>query len=267
MSQPGTRLPGPDERPLVVSIVALDYYVARPGPGDSELARCSGKKLRQVPVIRIFGHTPTGQTACVHVHGVFPFFYIKVPPDLVENEDSFLHSLAEGLEKAMTMHQSALSPYGVRDPAAAYVYDLRWIDGWGSIYGASNGPTRFIQLWATVPQHPATMAHLLQQGAVMSSSFQPFEISNFFSSCLFRLALGFGAMGDLSLVQALGLELPSKSLLQRFGNHYLEPAVPVMHRLRRQNNAAPRVAAGNDQAGGNAARNPRQAERNVEDRG
>ena len=76
----------------------------------------------------------------------------------------------------------------VRSQHARYVYDLRWVEGWGSIYGAkadagndSDGnATRFVQLWATVPQHPATMAHLLQQGAVVSSSFQPFEAAPFF---------------------------------------------------------------------------------------
>ena len=73
----------------------------------------------------------------------------------------------------------------VRSQHARYVYDLRWVEGWGSIYGAkadagndSDGnATRFVQLWATVPQHPATMAH---QGAVVSSSFQPFEAAPFF---------------------------------------------------------------------------------------
>lgn len=70
---------------------------------------------------------------------------------------------------------------------ARYVYDLRWVEGWGSIYGATAvSATRFVQLWATVPQHPATMAHLLQQGAVMSSGFQPFEAARFFFCCVKR---------------------------------------------------------------------------------
>ena len=31
-----------------------------------------------VPITRLFGTTPSGQKACVHVHGYFPFLYIKV---------------------------------------------------------------------------------------------------------------------------------------------------------------------------------------------
>eukprot|EP00434_Breviolum_minutum_P031755 symbB.v1.2.028084.t1/scaffold2830.1/size69359/6 len=181
---------GGDERPLAVTIVTLDYYVAKPGPGDSNVSRCTGKLVKQVPVIRVFGHTATGQTACVHVHGV--------PTELVEaneSEETFLHGLAEGLEKAMAMHQSALSPYGVRDPYAAYLYDIRWVRGWNSIYGHSERKN-FVQLWATLPQHTSTMAHLLQQGAVLSTSFQPFEVHLPYL-LHFLDSFGLGGMRDL----------------------------------------------------------------------
>jgi hypothetical protein len=37
------------------------------------------KEKRVAPVIRLFGvHAATGARACVHVHGFFPYFYIKV---------------------------------------------------------------------------------------------------------------------------------------------------------------------------------------------
>ena len=59
-------------------------------------------------------------------------------------------------------------------PVTRYLYDIRWVRGWNSIYG-HNERKNFVQLWATLPQHTSTMAHLLQQGAVLSTSFQPFE--------------------------------------------------------------------------------------------
>ena len=52
-------------------LVSLDYYMARPTPGlDECYSELEGRAIDQVPIVRIFGSTPTGQKACVHVHGV-----------------------------------------------------------------------------------------------------------------------------------------------------------------------------------------------------
>ena len=70
-------------------------------------------------------------------------------------------------------------------PLARYLYDLRWVTlPWRSIYGhhdvdvtgsTSTASAPFVQLWAVLPQQCNTLAHLLQQGAVLNTSFQPFE--------------------------------------------------------------------------------------------
>jgi DNA polymerase zeta len=54
-----------------VRIVALDYYLAQPIPAvDVCFSPLEGTAIDQVPVIRIFGSTPSGQHVCVHVHKV-----------------------------------------------------------------------------------------------------------------------------------------------------------------------------------------------------
>lgn len=60
-----------NQHQFAVRIVSLDYYMARPIPGlDDCYSQLEGRGIDQVPIIRIFGSTPSGQKACVHIHGV-----------------------------------------------------------------------------------------------------------------------------------------------------------------------------------------------------
>lgn len=58
------------EATLRVLINHVDYTVAPPGALDNTF-------LPQVPVIRIYGASSTGTKACVHVHQVFPYFFVE----------------------------------------------------------------------------------------------------------------------------------------------------------------------------------------------
>jgi hypothetical protein len=59
----------PDE--FRVRIVALDYYMAPPAPlVDLSYSSLEGTAIDRVPVVRIFGSTPAGQKACLHLHKV-----------------------------------------------------------------------------------------------------------------------------------------------------------------------------------------------------
>lgn len=62
--------------PFRVRINIIDYVMAEPGPLDA-LDVSNSSRHRQVPVIRIFGDTANGQKACVHVHQVWPYFYVE----------------------------------------------------------------------------------------------------------------------------------------------------------------------------------------------
>lgn len=57
--------------PFITRIVSIDYYMAQPIPHiDYCFSSLEGTTVDAVPVIRIFGSTPAGQRACVHVHRV-----------------------------------------------------------------------------------------------------------------------------------------------------------------------------------------------------
>ena len=53
-----------------VRINQIDYTLVPPGELDKS-------SLPRVPVIRIYGPSSTGQTACVHVHQVYPYLFIE----------------------------------------------------------------------------------------------------------------------------------------------------------------------------------------------
>jgi DNA polymerase zeta len=68
-----------------VRLVHADTVQARPLAIVDSLRRpWDGARLWRVPVIRIFGPTPAGQHACVHVHGAFPYFFVPLPPSAYE---------------------------------------------------------------------------------------------------------------------------------------------------------------------------------------
>jgi DNA polymerase zeta len=63
-------------------IVTLDYYMTAPTPEvDVCYSSLEGTAVEQVPVIRIFGSTPGGQRACLHVHKVIAFTSSAAGPD------------------------------------------------------------------------------------------------------------------------------------------------------------------------------------------
>ena len=55
---------------LSVLINQIDHISSPPGPLDNT-------SLHRVPVIRIYGASSAGDKACVHVHQVYPYFFVE----------------------------------------------------------------------------------------------------------------------------------------------------------------------------------------------
>ena len=55
---------------LQVRINHVDHVLTEPGPFDNS-------NLYRVPVLRIYGVSSTGKKACVHVHQVYPYFFVE----------------------------------------------------------------------------------------------------------------------------------------------------------------------------------------------
>ena len=61
----------------------------------------------KVPVVRIFGSTPTGQKTCLHIHGVFPYLYVPCVCGATTN--SYLQQLARSIDHALQVSLGASS--------------------------------------------------------------------------------------------------------------------------------------------------------------
>ena len=68
----------------------IDHYQATPTDIDPVLGRNSGPNVRlavpQVPVIRAFGATETGQKVCAHIHGALPYLYLEYTGSLEKHD-------------------------------------------------------------------------------------------------------------------------------------------------------------------------------------
>jgi len=70
---PATDSPKATRTPrLQVYLNHIDHTLIPPGPLDNS-------SLYRVPVLRIFGLSSAGQKTCVHVHQVYPYFYVAYP--------------------------------------------------------------------------------------------------------------------------------------------------------------------------------------------
>lgn len=63
-----------------IRLNCIDHYQAAPTEFDPELPKGDEKSRSKyssnVPIIRVFGATESGQKVCAHIHGAFPYLYV-----------------------------------------------------------------------------------------------------------------------------------------------------------------------------------------------
>ena len=73
-----------------VRLNCIDHYQADCTEFDPKLPRSNGtnesSSVPKVPVIRVFGATETGQKVCAHIHGAFPYLYIRYTGNLRQDD-------------------------------------------------------------------------------------------------------------------------------------------------------------------------------------
>ncbi|KAL1679814.1 hypothetical protein EV122DRAFT_276721 [Schizophyllum commune] len=150
---------------LRVRINQIDHIMIPPGPLDKSTKPWA-------PVIRIYGASSiTGRKACVHVHQVYPYFFIEYKGDLDPKcVKQYIAKLTHSLDHAIAVSLK-------RDPAsnkAQYVRAIVLVKGI-HFYGYHSTYSPFLKVLMIDPNIVRRAVTILQSPSIMSTRFRVYE--------------------------------------------------------------------------------------------
>ena len=131
----------------------------------------------QVPVLRTFGVTDTGNSICVFIHGFTPYGYFALPENVeFENTSNNLRQIREVINAKL-----ATAVRG-KSQTEKYCLGVVYIDHFKSIMGYETPHKRFFQIHLSMPNYVATLKRVMESDginlpgvSVKDVLFQPFE--------------------------------------------------------------------------------------------
>lgn len=158
-----------------VRLNCIDYYRVSPTKYDPVLRRnvrpSQLSKEAEVPVVRVFGSTETGQKVCAHIHGAFPYMFVEytgsLDPEVVGAYIYQLHlSIDHALAASYRRNNSAKPPRFV-----ARVTLVKAVP----FYGFHVGYRFYLKIYMLNPMVMTRLADMLHQGLILNRKFQPYE--------------------------------------------------------------------------------------------
>ncbi|KIO08270.1 hypothetical protein M404DRAFT_22870 [Pisolithus tinctorius Marx 270] len=197
----------------------IDYTICPPGPLDNSA-------LPRVPVIRIYGTSSAGEKACVHIHQVYPYFFIEYTKEMTpENVNRYITKLSVSLDHAIALSLK-------RNPGFQYVRAITLVKG-VHFYGFHSSYSPFLKIHLIDPALTNRAVTLLQTGTIMRTKFHVFESH---LSYLLQFMCDFGLYGcgwiNLGEVWERSPEIqeppPSERLYSfKFSPYYRQSRMPV----------------------------------------
>jgi DNA polymerase zeta len=170
---------------LRVRVNHLDHILVEPGPLDN-----SSQHL--VPIIRIYGVSSTGKKTCVHIHQVYPYFYIeytgKVDPEtgtlplptlmtMLKTKTRFIFIVGSYIAELTRSLDCAIALSYKRNPLSSksrFVRAVLLVKG-VHFYGFHSSYAPFLKIHMIDPSYLTRASTLLKSGVVMSKKFNVFE--------------------------------------------------------------------------------------------
>eukprot|EP00737_Agarophyton_chilense_P001418 gb/GEZJ01001593.1/.p1 GENE.gb/GEZJ01001593.1/~~gb/GEZJ01001593.1/.p1 ORF type:complete len:831 (+),score=91.64 gb/GEZJ01001593.1/:2619-5111(+) len=149
---------------ISIRIVHIDYYENPLHNYSSstafQAARISSNLVSdRLPVLRIFGSTPAGQGACLHIHGIRPYLYLPLPKIDPSALLAYTRELHTSLESAL---RAAYTPDGNPRPFIADMKPVLKHD----IYGYHPSPIPFVQVFVYLPTTVQRISAIISQRAL-----------------------------------------------------------------------------------------------------
>ncbi|KAJ3750399.1 hypothetical protein DFH05DRAFT_73135 [Lentinula detonsa] len=149
---------------LRVRVNQIDYTLAPPGPLDNST-------LPLVPILRIYGPSEKGTKACVHIHQVYPYFFVEYSGVLKANH---VKQYTTMLKRSLN-HAIALSLR--KDPASSksrYIRSIILVKG-VHFYGFHSSYSPFLKILVADPSLVSRIVAMMQNGTVMGTRFCTYE--------------------------------------------------------------------------------------------
>jgi len=153
-------------------IIDSDFYVTKPNKFmDISYSTLYKEEVEQVPILRIFGVTKYGQKCCIHIHQVYPYFYIKyagsLDPDKVHE---YMVKLFQNINQVLNMTTKPNSQIKM----GHYVYNIELIKGI-PFYGFSPNYEHFLKISLLNPNVKKKLITAFEKGLIFGKVFQPYE--------------------------------------------------------------------------------------------
>ncbi|GBE80756.1 DNA polymerase zeta catalytic subunit [Sparassis crispa] len=149
---------------LRVRINQIDYTLALPGSLDNST-------LPRVPIIRIYGESSKGRKACVHVHQVYPYFFVeyqgKMNPDSVNR---YIARLTPSLNHAIAISMKR----DPQSPKSQFIRAILLVKG-VHFYGFHASYSPFLKVHIADPAFVTRAVTIMQSGTVMKTRFRVYE--------------------------------------------------------------------------------------------
>lgn len=159
---------------FALRLVQLDVVLEKPQAGlDHTHSNITGQPLGRVPVIRVFGSTPRGQTTCLHVHGVYRYFLVPFDGEPASDPRALrvqLEALTKELNDALSSGPAVLGHHH-----RERVFDMTVVHR-TPFYGYHAEPRPFVRIALVEPSDVEEAAALFARGGLAGrGAAQPFE--------------------------------------------------------------------------------------------